>query len=390
MALDTSSSSRSVAGTMRSDVAALLWKGQASAMHQYGIERLSPAATAKIDDLRVPHEGLLASTFAVITHVLRARRCSLMLLDDDQHLVVSKSHGLGPEVVAGTRLAIGERIAGQVAATRKPLLITNAGMTVPEVNYGNYATRSFISVPISSGNKLYGVLNAADKTGDIPFDEFDLTTLTLLAQHVASCIENAELHQRIARLANTDGLTGLHNHRYFQERLDEELKRAQRFGLTVSLLMADLDSFKEFNDQHGHPAGDVILEQVAQVLHNTVRPSDVVSRYGGDEFAIIAPETDAAGAATLARRLARALARHRYLTPGPDATLEVRLSIGISSFPAPAGSQTDIIAQADQAMYQAKQSRQTVAIWRKASTPRMRAARSACTSTALHLSWNGR
>jgi len=199
---------------------------------------------------------------------------------------------------------------------------------------------------------------------------------------VALCIENAELHQRIARLATTDGLTGLHNHRYFQERLDEELKRARRFGQTVSLLMADLDSFKEFNDRHGHPAGDVILEQIAIVLRDAVRPSDIVSRYGGDEFAIIAPQTDAAGAAALARRLVRALVRQRFFAPGPQATLEVRLSIGISSFPALAGCQDEIIEQADQAMYTAKQSRQGIAIWRDTGAPRD-LARSACASVGF-------
>src|SRR3990170_3530031 len=172
MGVESSNSSKSIARTMRSDVAEQPWKGQASTMKPFGTDGPSPRSTAEVDNLRLPHEGLLDSTFAVITHVLRARRCSLMLLDDEEHLVVNRAHGLGPDVVAGTRLAIGERIAGQVAATRMPLLNTNTATNSPGITYDNYATKSFISVPISSGDKLYGVLNAADKTDDVPFDEF--------------------------------------------------------------------------------------------------------------------------------------------------------------------------------------------------------------------------
>jgi diguanylate cyclase (GGDEF)-like protein len=286
-----------------------------------------------------------------------------MLLTEDDHLVVCKAHGLAPAVVARTRLAVGERIAGHVAATRQPMLINDVGALPAATALGNYATRSFISVPVAAGAKLYGVLNAADKVGDAPFDEFDLQTLTLLAGHVALCIENAELHRHIARLANTDGLTGLYNHRYFQERLEEELERASRFGREVALLMTDVDSFKEYNDSHGHPAGDVVLQEIAAVLRGAVRQSDIVSRYGGDEFAIIAPESDLTAAEALARRLMHAVASHRFHAMGIGSPVKLALSIGISSFPRLAVGKSELIEQADRAMYLAKQSKRGVCCW---------------------------
>jgi len=223
---------------------------------------------------------------------------------------------------------------------------------------------------VAAGARLYGVLNAADKVGDAPFDEFDLATLMLLAQHVALCIENAELHRHIARLANTDGLTGLYNHRYFQERLEEELERARRFGRSVALLMTDLDSFKEFNDHHGHPAGDVVLQEVAAVLRGAVRQSDIVSRYGGDEFAVIAPETEEAAAEELARRLRRAIAGHHFHALGTPTPLRLGLSIGISAYPTEATGKSQLIEQADRAMYLAKQRKQGIFCWHAAVAPR--------------------
>lgn len=326
-------------------------------------------ATLETASLPLPGDELLDSTFTMISHVLRARRCSLMLLDEDQHLVVRKAHGLDAEVIAQTKLALGERIAGHVAATRQPLLITDIGSVANAAPHKGYATGSFLSVPVAAGARLYGVLNAADKVGDVPFDEFDLRTLTLLAQHVALCIENAELHRHIARLANTDGVTGLYNHRYFQERLEEEMERARRFGHGVALLMTDLDSFKEFNDHHGHPAGDVVLQEVASVLRGAVRQSDIVSRYGGDEFAIIAPETYEEAAEALARRLGRAIAGHRFHVLGTATPLKLGLSIGISAYPGGATCKSQLIEQADRAMYLAKQRQRGICSWSAGRLP---------------------
>ena len=156
----------------------------------------------------------------------------------------------------------------------------------------------------------------------------------------------------LERLSVTDGLTGVHNHRYFQERLREEFRRAQRYDDTLSLILIDLDHFKAFNDTHGHQVGDIVLCDVAGSLQRSVRETDLLARYGGEEFAILLPRTPLAGALTVAERVWRELGQ---LHTGPQRTLRVTASLGISTFPHHAVSSAELLVRAaDQALYRAK------------------------------------
>jgi two-component system, cell cycle response regulator len=156
----------------------------------------------------------------------------------------------------------------------------------------------------------------------------------------------------LERLSVTDGLTGVHNHRYFQDRLREEFRRAQRYDDTLSHILIDLDHFKAFNDQHGHQVGDIVLCDVAASLQQSVRETDLLARYGGEEFAILLPRTPLAGALTVAERVWRELG---VLQTGPQRTLRVTASLGVSTFPHHAVNSAEMLVRsADQALYRAK------------------------------------
>ena len=165
--------------------------------------------------------------------------------------------------------------------------------------------------------------------------------------------ELAEANTRLAQLAVTDGLTGLYNHRHFHERLTLEVERSQRSGLPLSLLMLDVDHFKQFNDTFGHPAGDEVLRQLARVLADTRRANDVVARYGGEEFAVILVDTPKFTAAKVAERVRERINTHDVSEAAPRAG-KLSASIGVATFPDDGADAETLVRSADQALYAAK------------------------------------
>jgi diguanylate cyclase (GGDEF)-like protein len=165
--------------------------------------------------------------------------------------------------------------------------------------------------------------------------------------------ELAEANARLAQLAVTDGLTGLYNHRHLHERLTLEVERSQRSGLPLSLLMLDVDNFKQFNDTFGHPAGDEVLRQLARVLNDTRRANDVVARYGGEEFAVILVDTAKFTAAKVADRVRDRVSSHDFSDAAPRAG-KLSVSIGVATFPDDGADAEGLVRAADTALYAAK------------------------------------
>lgn len=165
--------------------------------------------------------------------------------------------------------------------------------------------------------------------------------------------ELAEANARLAQLAVTDGLTGLYNHRHFHERLTLEVERSQRSGLPLSLLMLDVDHFKQFNDTYGHPAGDEVLRQLARVLGDARRANDVVARYGGEEFAVILVDTAKFTAAKVAERVRERVIANDFSDAAPRAG-RLSVSIGVATFPDDGSDAEALVRAADTALYTAK------------------------------------
>jgi two-component system cell cycle response regulator len=196
----------------------------------------------------------------------------------------------------------------------------------------------------------------------------DFVTKPVEASVLNIRIKRAIEYAHTKRLANTDSLTGLYNRRSFQERLEQEVDRAMRYHRPLSLIMIDVDHFKQYNDTHGHLQGDRILVEVAHALKTLSRASDIVARYGGEEFALILPETDKANAENLGRRLREYVAQHTF--PGAEhlPARAVTISVGIASY-TPPDTKEALIEAADVALYHAKrEGRNRVVVWQRSMT----------------------
>jgi diguanylate cyclase (GGDEF)-like protein len=213
---------------------------------------------------------------------------------------------------------------------------------------------SEICVPILKENTVLGILNVEAAPGH-PLTEDDVTVLNTLVGPVVIAIENARLHAEVKKLAMTDGLTELLNRRSLDLMLENELDRAARYNNQFSLIMIDIDSFKDFNNQWGHPAGDKRLKEVAELLRSSLRSPDFVARYGGEEFVVILPYTAKANAILLAERLriaAEKCAPRR--AQGQSLIAGYTFSMGIATYPEDGRNSEELLFRADQAELSAK------------------------------------
>ena len=292
--------------------------------------------------------------------LLQSERASLMVLDETANeLILKAASGLATEVELVGPVRVGEGVSGEVIDTGKALIVTDlrsAGRK-PAPAERRYKTTSFISYPITIGGRKVGVLNITDKSGGGTYDDIDLSLLELIGPQVALALERAEWQERATEfqlMSITDSLTALPNRRYLEERLAEELNRSKRYDYSMSFLMIDIDDFKAYNDTNGHQAGDLALQITAHCLKGALRSADVASRYGGEEFCILLPQTGIAEAGAIADRI-----RHRVSTThfphGKSQPLgRVTISVGVSTFSKNIDTSENIIAAADRALYQAK------------------------------------
>ena len=291
--------------------------------------------------------------------VLGADAVVALLFDEQNHSFrITEQCGLSAKQRRGLSLilpSVGEFASRQGIPPRFPAQNNGVVLVLTEAESRQSGFSSAFVYYLVRSERMVGALAFCRKKG--LFDQASLKVLDSVAFLVALLAENKLYQERaydMAGFVNLDGLTGLYNHRYFQENLASELLKSQRFRYKVSLLMIDIDHFKRFNDKYGHPQGDATLKEISQIIKRTIRAYDVPARYGGEEFAVVLPYADHDQALRVAERMRRAVMAYPF--PGRSARerLQVTVSIGVATYPANARTKAELIDRADQALYLAK------------------------------------
>lgn len=282
---------------------------------------------------------------------------SLVMIDESsQEPYYAASVGKAAEGLSALRLSDGSTLTEWVIARGEALVIENVN-TDPEIepdsrNKWSDGSCSVVCVPVRTGGKVLGVIQLVNiDMGVYARSEMLLRTL---ADYAAIAIENARAVRRIQELSITDDCTGLYNARHLFTVLSDEVHRSARFGYEFTLLFLDLDHFKRVNDEHGHLIGSKLLAQVGECLRENLRLVDAAFRYGGDEFAILLPQTSRDAGLRVARRISSVFHHRRWLLD-QEFVVELRASVGIATYPADATTPQAIVQRADEMMYAVKQ-----------------------------------
>jgi diguanylate cyclase (GGDEF)-like protein len=260
--------------------------------------------------------------------------------------------GLQGEFIQSTVKPTGG-LTGYIIRERQPLLLASlVDLDALIERTGTLTTgappRSFMGVPLVVADKLVGVMSAEHHTREYVFHSDDLRLFGMIGSQVAIAIENARLFAETKSLAITDGLTGLHTRRHFFSQAEKAIQHATRYNEPVSALMIDLDHFKMINDTHGHAVGDVVLQTVARLCQQALRDADIIGRYGGEEIAVVMPQTRLDQACQVAERLRSVIERYSGGVP-------VTISVGVSVMNPDDPNLEIVLNQADRALYSAKQ-----------------------------------
>lgn len=309
-----------------------------------------------IDDLKRLLQVIIQK--ALIT--LDAEKGSLMLYDYSinalQVRIVSGlkdkklEEAINNGAVQCAKIGIGEGIAGTVFLERKPI-ITNLGSADPRFIVKEILsnTKSLLCVPLIAKGEVIGVINITNKKHDKLFNQKDLEFITSLANQAAIAIDNAKLYE----LATKDGMTKLYIYRHFYTLLENEIRRCSRYKRNMSLIIMDIDNFKNINDTYGHLTGDTILKRLASVLQETVRKIDIPARYGGEEFVVILPETNKKDASVIAQRIRKNISQIEVKI-NETKTISPTVSIGVAQYSTDGQEAKELINAADTALYYSK------------------------------------
>ena len=323
--------------------------------------RISQLASGQ-DDLDTTLQAILGVTEELVPegHV------AVLLIDESTRtLAVRASRGYS-DGVEQLRIPLGQGVTGRCAESGEVILSRDV-TELDDYIEGVPGALSEIALPLKVDGRVIGVLNAETGTRGA-YSEDHVRPLTVVAQQAAVVIRAAQLNDEMRQLAVTDPLTGLYNRRYFVERLNDEVRRAQRYGERLALLLVDCDHLKTINDVHGHLSGDRALQALADVMKITLRESDVLARLGGDEFAALLIGTDEERAAEVSERLRKTVTSLRLMSED-GGQIDLTISAGAAIFPDAGADVKSLMREADVAMYGAKHNGRNQAITRGARKP---------------------
>ncbi len=284
------------------------------------------------------------------SEVLEAEKCSLLFIDHDLGKLCVKGHrGIEESVVKESALKMGdgiEHLAENFHQTK--IFPDTSSKQSSKIDGSLYQSETFLSVPIELRDHTLGMMNVSHKSGKDSkiFTDLDFKILLMIVRQVRIAIENAKLYRELKHLTVTDPLTGIYNHRYFAQTLDHEIIRTKRYKRDLSILMIDIDQFKLYNDTLGHVEGDALIKNIADTLTHSLRKADVVCRYGGDEFAVILPETNLEQSKMIAGKILQRISEMSFKQP-------VGISIGVAQA-SPQMNRYDLVRKADNHLYEAK------------------------------------
>lgn len=255
----------------------------------------------------------------------------------------------------GLQLPKGEGIAGWIAETGQPLIVEDVSkdhrFSARVDRFTGFTTQSIIGVPLKSHERVFGVVELINKLNGESFKPFDLKVLTTITDFAGIAIEKAYYSRALKRLATIDALTGAYNRGAFEKQYAQESEMCKRYDIPLSLLMIDVDRFKEINDTRGHLMGDQVLKNLVELLHESVRKVDSVYRYGGDEFVVLMPNTPKEQAQEVKKRILRRLEYQNSLRPEVPYTV----SIGLHSMDTRTGSEAGLLELLDMDLYKEKE-----------------------------------
>ena len=294
-------------------------------------------------------EELLVHACSVIQQAFQVSHVALLLREEGDLVIRAHQGVLTPCLPPGRRIAVVDGPWSEIIASHGTVVEKDL-TRVPESVRLFKETGSRMSIPLISFGQTLGVLTLHNARINA-FRQSELQSLESVADICANSIQNAHYVERVKQLAYLDGLTGIFNRRFFELRIGEELERARRYGTGMAVIIADIDQFKSLNDDFGHLLGDEVLRQVSSLFHQQLRKTDVVCRYGGEEFAILLSQVNAQQALAIAEKLRAQVEAWQF--PGVPRT--VTISAGVAVCPDHGSNRDELVRSADNALYAAKQ-----------------------------------